>query len=420
MTTCDEIIEIISNPDRENIVIDFKNSDIIKNDDGKKKLLKHIVSFANRNGGRILIGINDDCTFEGKKIFNVDDDKGLINNIIQDNISPKLECEIEFAQCPKGDVMVIRIPRKKSIPHAVIKRKESEIKSREYYIRTSHGKRLMSDRQLELLFKEENLDFTYPFRFTLNFIREPLKMVLLINSLPCINSFYDFFDNLDEKDLKLIKDADIAEALRDLIPYILLGSFSKYFGQSWSVKLLKNDQISINQLVPRKKITLEDLPKPQENSVLGNLTKDFKDYFDIWIFHDFFIPPATEIVTGNGFLKLENDDFEFIFSFPSFGGGAGMRNYQVVDPLGTDFDGKNAYADCFHATFSGYFNAKFNLPEKNFELYRAYYQYAKTLRAIIEKDWDLDKFTEKLPQRILFSIENKVDKLLDSLDEFKK
>ncbi len=417
MTTCDEIIEIISNPDRENIVIDLKNSGIIKNDENKKKLLKHIISFANRNGGRILIGINDDCTFEGKGIFNVDDDKGLINNIIQDNISPKLECEIEFIHCPDGDVIIIKIPRKKSVPHAVIKRKGSEIQSREYYIRTSHGKRMVSDRQLELLFKEESLDFTYPFRFTLNFIRESLKHIFFINSLPCVHNFHDFFDNLTDEDLKSIKDADIAEALLDLIPYILLGSFSSYFGQSWSIKVLKNNQISINQSVPKKKIILEDLPKLNENSILGKLTKRFKEYFDIWTFRDFFIPPKTKILTGKGFLKLQNDDFVFKFSFPSFSGGAGTSEYQIVDPLSTDFNDKNAYADCFHATFSGYFNAKFNLPEKNFELYREYSQYAKTLREIIEKDWDLDKFIEKLPQRILFSIENKVDRILDKLDK---
>ena len=55
--------------------------------------------------------------------------------------------------------------------------------------------------------------------------------------------------------------------------------------------------------------------------------------------------------------------------------------------------------------------------KKNFELYREYYQYAKTLRNIIENEWDLDKFIEKLPQRILYSIEDKVDKLLDLLDK---
>ena len=150
-------------------MVEFKNSGIIRDDEGWKKLLKYIVSFANRNGGRILIDIDDDCSFENKDIFDVDNDKGIINNLIQNRISPKLDIEIEFIPCPKGDVIMIKIPRRKEVPHAVIKRKGSEIVTGEYYIRTPHGKRLVSDRQLELLFKEESLDFTYPFRFTLNF-----------------------------------------------------------------------------------------------------------------------------------------------------------------------------------------------------------------------------------------------------------
>ena len=52
----DEIKKIINNPNKESLTIDFKKSDVLK-EDGLKKLLKHIVSFANRNGGIILIGI---------------------------------------------------------------------------------------------------------------------------------------------------------------------------------------------------------------------------------------------------------------------------------------------------------------------------------------------------------------------------
>ena len=102
MTNCDEIIGIIANPDRENLMVEFKNSGIIRDEKGRRKLLKHGVSFANRNGGRILIGINDDCTFENKDIFDVDEDKGIINSLIQDRISPKLDVEIEFVPCFDG------------------------------------------------------------------------------------------------------------------------------------------------------------------------------------------------------------------------------------------------------------------------------------------------------------------------------
>ena len=55
----DEIKKIINNPNKESLTIDFKKSDVLEKE-GIDKLLMHIVSFANRKGGRILIGINDD------------------------------------------------------------------------------------------------------------------------------------------------------------------------------------------------------------------------------------------------------------------------------------------------------------------------------------------------------------------------
>ncbi|KKM62663.1 hypothetical protein LCGC14_1519440, partial [marine sediment metagenome] len=95
MTDCVEIERIIKNPNRENLTIDFKKSDVLKSKDSQKKLIEHIVAFANQIGGMILLGINDDGTYEGKNIFDVDKDKGILNNIINDNIRPVLMCDIE-------------------------------------------------------------------------------------------------------------------------------------------------------------------------------------------------------------------------------------------------------------------------------------------------------------------------------------
>jgi len=48
MTDCSEIERIVKDSNRENLTIDFKKSDILKSKEGQKKLLEHIVSFANR------------------------------------------------------------------------------------------------------------------------------------------------------------------------------------------------------------------------------------------------------------------------------------------------------------------------------------------------------------------------------------
>lgn len=40
----------------------------------------------------------DDGTYEGKNIFDLDSDKGKIENILHTNISPKINCEVEFLE----------------------------------------------------------------------------------------------------------------------------------------------------------------------------------------------------------------------------------------------------------------------------------------------------------------------------------
>ncbi len=104
MATCEEIHKILKNPEKENMKNEFKDSRILKSNDGEKKLCCEIVAFANRYGGKILIGINDDDGFEGKGIFKdkgIDSYKGTIDNIIHAHISPIIECEIEFLECDK-------------------------------------------------------------------------------------------------------------------------------------------------------------------------------------------------------------------------------------------------------------------------------------------------------------------------------
>ena len=212
MIDSSEIERIVKDPNRESLTIDFKKSDVLKSKDSQKKLIEHIVAFANQIGGMILLGINDDGTYEGKNIFGVDKDKGILNNIINDNIRPVLMCDIEFIQCNDGDVMIIFIPKMKEIPHAYVRKtKNGEIRTREYYIRTPHGKRFISDRQLQYLFRYEELDFLFPFKFTLKLYKDLLRVDFdsdfdfVIEDLSIIRNYDFFFRDLETKDINKIK-----------------------------------------------------------------------------------------------------------------------------------------------------------------------------------------------------------------------
>ncbi len=133
MTTCEEIYDLLNTKDLEKINVEFKQSDELRNVSNQKDLAKELVALANHSGGKLILGLKDNGDFEGKNIFDVDKDKGIINNIIQTRISPIIKYNIEYLQCPEGEVLIIHVEKKKYMPYAYIATKEShETKNRIY------------------------------------------------------------------------------------------------------------------------------------------------------------------------------------------------------------------------------------------------------------------------------------------------
>jgi len=297
MTDCEELRNIVNNPDEENLKIEFKNSNILNTNEGKKKLAIEIVAFVNKYGGRLILGINDDRTFEGKNVFDVDTDKGKITGIIRDRISPILNCEVEFLPCTEGDVIIINIPKRKDIPHAVVKKSDGKIINREYYIRTSHGIRDVSDKELQYLFKEESINFSYPFKIVINYLRDSLTIPPLGIERPiCVQGYYlPLIEKLPKEIIKSIKKEfdNKFRFFMEITPYLLLSSFSDYFIYSWLIKIQRHNgqrrssAISIN--VPKKRILIKELPDPSNNSLLSSLSIDIKKIFEKMSFPHFFV-----------------------------------------------------------------------------------------------------------------------------------
>lgn len=96
MTKCKEIYELLQTKDLEKIKVEFKQSDKLRNREGQKDLAKELVALANHSGGKLILGLKNNGDFEGNNIFDVDKDKGIINNIIQTSISPIIKYNIEY------------------------------------------------------------------------------------------------------------------------------------------------------------------------------------------------------------------------------------------------------------------------------------------------------------------------------------
>lgn len=434
MTTCDEIYQILKNPEKENMKNEFKNSEILKS--GKEKLGYGIVAFANRNGGKLLIGINDDASFEGKGIFDdkgIDNYRGIIDNICHNNISPIIEYEIEFLQCPDGDLLVVNIPKRKGIPHAYIVSRVSEIKNRIYYIRTSHGKRLVSDRQLQWLFNhQEDPDFTFSFRIIINYHRDSLRIPAPISQPSCISNYLSFVNSIPENDIgTLTKDWETPQSFFiEITPYALIHSFSWLFAHSWLIEIRRRKgKISsgpIPKSVSSKKVSVKDLPKPSNNSIITSLSWDFSKILESAGFLDFCIPSNTELQIqydkGKKLqLSLKHNDFRFdiIFVFSSMCAGLHFTHPQRAILMDRNpIEGQEKMDKLYQSIeMDCVFKASFNFPEEDIELFDDYYHYANTIKDHLENDWDYDHFIQKLPHHKLYTIDNKLNDILRILEE---
>jgi len=209
MTTCEEIKKLREKDEFENLKYELKSSKILKENNWKDKIAKEIVSFANKNGGKIIIGLQNNGTFDGERDYYVDKLKGDIDNIIHNKISPIINYNFEFLKCEGGDLWIIAIEKKKNIPYAyIVKRKGAEIKSRIYYIRTPHGKRLVSDSQLEYLFSEKKrikIQSPKETKPDIQLIKEYLEMIKTLqfspkNLIPILNRIHNQFVKISHKE----------------------------------------------------------------------------------------------------------------------------------------------------------------------------------------------------------------------------
>ncbi len=436
MTNCEELKNIVNNPDEENLKIEFKNSHILKTNKGKKKIAKEIVSFANKYGGKLILGINKDRSFEGKNIFNVDIDKGKIVGIIRDRISPNLNCEIEFLPCIEGDVIVINTPKRKDMPNAVVKKSDGKIINRGYYTRTSHGIRDVSDKELQYLFKEEKINFSYPFKIVINYIKDSLRIPPLgLESPSCIKQYYlPLIEKIPNEILESIKSEfdDKFRFFMEITPYILLMSFTFYFKYSWLIEVKRhNGQRSsraISTNVPKKRIQINELPTLPNDSILSKFSIDIREILDEVSFREFFIPINMDL---NIFKKktvgyeiiMEHEDFKFIisFNFDMWGLGLDQLHPRRATYLNQYlYEGKENINDQFeHIQFDCKFNTEFKFPENNPELFDNFYHYAKTIKDILLNEWDYQKYIKKLPHHLLYSIDLKLKDISNYLQNKK-
>lgn len=421
MTKCKEIYELLQTKDLEKIKVEFKQSDKLRNREGQKDLAKELVALANHSGGKLIFGLKNNGDFEGNNIFDVDKDKGIINNIVQTSISPIIKYNIEYLQCPEGELLIIHVEKKKDMPHAYIVSKEShEIKNRIYYIKTPHDKRPVSDSQLKYLFQEEEINIFYPFEIILSLTIPDLTFSYFDPNRSAGLRFlqWDLLSNLTPKiSMEIRSDSDkIKKFFQEIIPYAILLSFSKNFLRSWQFTIYPYGKRYMKFNIPKDKITLQEIPNLPNDSLVSKFSLNIKEALEKQFFNDICVPKGTKIQLGfeaGAFpIIIKNKNFEFKISNDIINYGTHLESrhasfYNIIERDGELNDRKNLFIN-----LNCVYEANFTFPEEYDEYYTYYVEYAKNIKTILMDEWDFNVFLEKFPNPILFSIDKKLDKIL--------
>jgi hypothetical protein len=147
-----DLAELRDNDVGEGILIDYKLDFYGRFDGDKKEFLKDVSSFANTDGGHILIGIEEDSGLHTNIVgvaADLDAEMLRLESLLRDRLEPRV-LGVRMIAVPLTNgrhVLVIRVPKSWTRPHAVLQNK-----SRLIFARNSAGVHEASVDEMRLMF----------------------------------------------------------------------------------------------------------------------------------------------------------------------------------------------------------------------------------------------------------------------------
>ena len=407
--------------------IEYKESGAINN---QPQVLKQLSAFANRAGGTLLYGIRNDRTMEGATI-DADSVIETVSHMVRDKTSPIVEFTPAFYHGTDGDVFAFRVHKRRSIPCAVVVRKQShEIINRKYFIKTDYGVRNMDDRTLEWLFlHQEDPAINESFRTCIQYRRNDVSLGLLLHYLSLSPPFglIQVFQNLTEEQRTFLKSEEPKNMMRfliELVPYAILGELGNYYSKSWKIRISRMGETTswgpIGDSSVSKQVDIGELFESFRSEVLKNMPVDISSF--ITMSRVLCLPQGSSMTididekrssisiekpgTFNVSLKIYSSSWE-VGTAPG---------HPLGSALGGLARGKEQIAvqESFaHAELSMDFIAKFEFPDQPTDEIQEYLDWAQQILNEIKRQWDWDNKIDALPPGILYSIERDIKQILD-------
>lgn len=114
-----------------------------------EKIVKEVVAFANTNGGKLLIGVSDDCKIMGLRF--ADEDSFILQKAIEEYIYPMIDYSIEKVRVEgEYEILVFDIPASPLKPHYVDL--DGVVENRKAYVRVE-DKSIQASKELREILK---------------------------------------------------------------------------------------------------------------------------------------------------------------------------------------------------------------------------------------------------------------------------
>ncbi|MCS3663172.1 putative HTH transcriptional regulator [Salinibacter ruber] len=128
-----------------------------------ERIAKEAVALANTNGGRIVLGVNDDGTIMG--VEHTSEQEFLLRQAVNAHSRPVVEYQTErIVVEPRCDVLVVTIPESSTKPHVVVPHEEARDDEGQTYVRVEASSVEASPETIqELRNQEDHAGVTFEF-----------------------------------------------------------------------------------------------------------------------------------------------------------------------------------------------------------------------------------------------------------------
>ncbi len=169
MTTAAEIKQALTlyPADAQRLV--FASSQLLASEEGRDQLARDVVGLANRDGGRLVLGVDAAGRYEESLALDDAAAHTALDTMLDECTAPRVNAQLEHLVGEDGELLVVAVPRRSGAPHAFARTNaKGSVGARLYCVRHRDRTVPVSDAQLRWLFAAQDMAGTRPIEFTLH------------------------------------------------------------------------------------------------------------------------------------------------------------------------------------------------------------------------------------------------------------